>query len=136
MMAAFFSWLSSRLPGRRLGTIGNMPGRRAGPAVSVAPDGGVGEWWRWGGSGAGGVGRRASVVGAQRRQGAFQALDRVARSAARSRRLGDGSAQAPRRARALEPGQHQAGRRFGGSRFVVLFLVGEARLAWPRDGSE
>jgi hypothetical protein len=43
MMAAFSSWLSSRLAGRRLGIIGNMPGRRAGPAVDVAPDGGAGE---------------------------------------------------------------------------------------------
>jgi Bacterial regulatory proteins, gntR family len=40
MMAAFSSWLSSRLAGLRFGTIGNMPGRRAGPAVSVASDGG------------------------------------------------------------------------------------------------
>jgi len=33
MIAAFSSWLSSRLAGLRFGTIGNMPGRRAGLAV-------------------------------------------------------------------------------------------------------
>jgi hypothetical protein len=33
MIAAFSSWLSSRLASRRLGTMGNMPGRRAGPAL-------------------------------------------------------------------------------------------------------
>ncbi len=43
MMAAFSSWLSSRLPGLRFGTIGNKPGWRAGPAVDVAWDGGGGE---------------------------------------------------------------------------------------------
>jgi hypothetical protein len=42
MIAAFSSWLSSRLADLRLGTIGNMPGRRAGPAVSVASNGGAG----------------------------------------------------------------------------------------------
>jgi len=42
------------------------------------------------------------------------------------RRLGDGSAPAPRRARVLEPGQHQAGRRLGDSkaRPSVLGRVG------------
>jgi hypothetical protein len=33
MIAAFSSWLSSRLAGRRLGTNGNMPGGGAGLAV-------------------------------------------------------------------------------------------------------
>jgi hypothetical protein len=33
MIAAFSSWLSSRLAGLRFGTIGNMPGRWAGLAV-------------------------------------------------------------------------------------------------------
>jgi hypothetical protein len=53
MMAAFSSWLSCRLAGRRFGTIGNMPGRRAGPAVYVAPDGDAGEGAARSGLGAG-----------------------------------------------------------------------------------
>jgi hypothetical protein len=43
MIAAFSSWLSSRLAGLRFGTIGNIPGWGAGPAVSVASDGDAGE---------------------------------------------------------------------------------------------
>jgi hypothetical protein len=33
MIAAFSSWLSSRLAGLRFGTIGNIPGRGTGPAA-------------------------------------------------------------------------------------------------------
>jgi hypothetical protein len=43
MIAAFSSWLRSRLAGLRFGTIGNMPGRGVDPAVCVASDDGTGE---------------------------------------------------------------------------------------------
>jgi hypothetical protein len=42
MIAAFSSWLSSRLARLRFGTIGNMPGRGAG-RLEVASDGGASE---------------------------------------------------------------------------------------------
>jgi hypothetical protein len=53
MIAAFSSWLSSRLAALRFGTIGNMPGGGAGEALYVASDGGAGEGAGLSGLGAG-----------------------------------------------------------------------------------
>jgi hypothetical protein len=121
MMAAFSSWLRSRLAGLRLGTIGTSPAgglarrcrwRRMVALVGERP----GRGWR--------PGRRDELAAPEGRSPASGSCGPARRPG--PRRLGDGSAPAPRRARVLEPGQHQAGRRLGDSkaRPSVLGRVG------------
>ena len=85
MMAAFSSWLSSRLAGLRLGTIENMPGRRAGPAVDPASDGGAGGGVARSGLGAGAACCACSAARARSRVWIVWARSAARSSAARRR---------------------------------------------------
>ncbi len=85
MMAAFSSWLSSRLAGLRLGTIENTPGRRAGPAGYLASDGGAGGGVARSGSGAGPACCACSAARARSRVWIVWARSAARSSAARRR---------------------------------------------------
>ena len=96
--------------------------------------GGIG-WWRWEGSGVVGVGRRASVMRLQRRQGALQGLDRVGPLGGQV--LGGSAAGALKLQVVLEfsnPVITRLASRSATPGLVLLFLVGSAGLAWSQPG--